>query len=141
MRIVRFSLLAALFAVSGIAPVRAQSTFATITGLVTDPNGAATPGATVEVKNLKTGYVYTATSNEEGVYTLANLLDGTYTLTAKARGFGAFTVEKIILSVRENRRVDVNLKVEAVANTVDISAAGATLIETETARVADVKDR
>jgi hypothetical protein len=141
MRIVRFPLLAALLALSAVAPLRAQSTFATVTGLVTDPNGGAVPGATVEVKNLKTGYVYTASSNEDGIYTLGNLLDGTYTLTARAKGFGVFTVENVILGARENRRVDVSLKVEAVANTVDISAGGATLIETETARVADMKDR
>jgi hypothetical protein len=118
-----------------------QSTFATITGNVTDPTGAAVPGATVEAHNVKTGYVYTATSSEEGVYTIANVLDGTYTLKARASGFGEFLVENVILAVRENRRVDVKLQVQAVTNTVDISASGATLIETETARIADVKDR
>jgi hypothetical protein len=123
------------------AQARGQSTFATITGNVTDPTGAAVPGATVEARNLKTGYVYTATSSDEGVYTLINVLDGTYTLKATASGFGEFTAENIILAVRENRRVDVKLQVQAVTNTVDISASGATLIETETARIADVKDR
>ena len=118
-----------------------QSTFATITGNVTDPSGAAVPGAAVEARNVRTGYVYTATSNDEGVYTLANLLDGTYQLKARAQGFGEFAVDNIILTVRENRRVDVLLQVGAMTNTVDVTAGGATLIETETARIADVKDR
>ncbi|MGH9940355.1 MAG: carboxypeptidase regulatory-like domain-containing protein, partial [Blastocatellia bacterium] len=119
----------------------AQSTFATITGSVTDPNGAAVSGANIEARNVKTGYIYTAMSNEEGVYTLANLLDGTYALKVTATGFSEFTASDLILNVRENRRVDVRLKIEAVSNVVDISATGATLIETETARVADIKDR
>jgi hypothetical protein len=119
----------------------AQSTFATITGAVTDPAGAAIPGATIEAKNIKTGYVYTATSNDDGIYTLANLLDGTYRLSARASGFGEYVVENLLLNVRENRRVDVQLKVQTVTTTVDVSAGGATLIETETARIADVKDR
>ena len=88
---------------AGQAP--AQSTFATITGTVTDQTGAAVPNATVEATNVNTGYVYTAASNDEGIYTLNNLLDGTYGLKAKAEGFGEFVVDSIILAVRENRRV------------------------------------
>jgi hypothetical protein len=141
MRIIRLVLPAALLALSAAITLRAQSTFATITGSVTDPSGASVPGATIEARNIKTGYLYSVTSNEEGVYTLNNLLDGTYALKAKASGFGEFAVEEIILSVRETRRVDIRLQVAGVTNIVDISAGGATLIETETARVADVKER
>jgi hypothetical protein len=124
-----------------IGQTLAQSTFATITGTVTDPSGAAVRGVTVEATNVKTGYVYTDVSNDEGVYTLSNLLDGTYTVKARATGFGDFTTENIILSARDNRRIDVKLQVQAVTNTVEITSGGAALIETETARIADVKDR
>jgi hypothetical protein len=130
-----------LIALSIVGVAAAQSTFATITGTVTDPNGAIVNGATIEVTNNRTGYVYTVSSNEEGVYTIANLLDGVYTLKVRARGFSEWTINELVLNVRENRRVDVRLKVEAVTNTVEITAGGATLIETETARIADVKDR
>ncbi len=141
MRFTKFPILACLLALMLNGAARGQSAFATITGNVTDPTGAAVAGATIEARNVNTGYVYTANSNEEGVYTLANLLDGTYTLKAKATGFGDFAVENIILAVRENRRIDVKLQVQAVSNFVDIAASGASLIETETARIADVKDR
>ncbi len=141
MRSIRFVLPAALLALSVAVPLHAQSTFATITGSVTDQSGASVPGVAVEARNVKTGYVYSSTSNDEGIYTLNNLLDGTYELRAKANGFTEFTAENILLSVRETRRVDIRLQVAGVTNTVDISAGGATLIETETARVADVKER
>lgn len=136
----KLSALVLLMAVLSSAS-RAQSTFATVTGNVTDPTGAAVVNATIEVRNLKTGYVYTATSNEEGVYTVPNLLEGEYELRATASGFGKFTVERITLNARDNRRIDVRLQVQAVATTVDVTASGATLIETETARIADIKDR
>lgn len=119
----------------------AQSTFATITGQVTDPSGANVAGATIEVRNTRTGYVYTTTSNEEGIYTVPNLLDGAYLLKATAQGFGEFNVPDLILAVRETRRVDVKLQVQGVSSLVEITATGEALIETETGVVADIKNR
>jgi protocatechuate 3,4-dioxygenase beta subunit len=48
-------------AVSGV--LMAQTTVATITGLVTDANGAVVPGVKIEVTSADTNYKYTATSN------------------------------------------------------------------------------
>ena len=126
--------LAALF----VPSVLAQGTFATITGSVTDPSGAAVPAATIEATHLATNYVYTVQSNEAGQYTLANLREGVYTLKATAEGFQEFVVTSIELAGRDLRRVDVNLQVGEVATTVEV-VGGATLIETEVARVSDVK--
>lgn len=117
-----------------------QSTFATITGVVTDPAGAAVPGAKVEAANRQTSFRHTATANNDGQYTLANILDGTYTLEITASGFQVFKVESLILTVREVRRVDVQLQIGQVGQTVEVTG-GASLIETETARLADFKDR
>ncbi len=131
----------ALLMLIQVSAVQAQSTVATLTGTVTDPTGASVPNATVEVKNIKTGYLYTATTNADGVYTVANLLEGAYQIKAKASGFGELTINDITLNARDNRRVDVRLQVGTVTTTVDVTAGGAALIETETARIADVKDR
>ncbi len=129
-------------ALAGIVslPAFAQSTFATLTGTVTDSSGASVPGATIEATNTGTGYKYTATSNDAGIYTLPNLLEGTYRLTASAAGFQEFVVEPVILNARDIRRIDVQFQVGQVATTVEVSA-GVTLIETETARVADSRTR
>ncbi|MFN0122476.1 MAG: carboxypeptidase-like regulatory domain-containing protein [Blastocatellia bacterium] len=128
----------ALLALATVSEVRAQSTFATLTGTVTDPTGASVPNATVEVKNTKTGYVYTVSSNADGVYTAPNLLEGAYQIKAKASGFGDLTINDVTLNARDNRRVDLRLQVGIVTNTVDVTAGGAALIETETARIAPV---
>lgn len=56
-------------------PSTAQSTFATLTGLVTDPSGAPVVGAQITVVNVGTGYEYKATSDEQGQYLVPNLLE------------------------------------------------------------------
>src|SRR6266581_5966935 len=58
-----------LIAAWSILAAHAQTTFATITGTVTDPNGLAVQGSAVDATNLATNYRYTAKSNEAGVYT------------------------------------------------------------------------
>ena len=53
----RLLILAGLIGVALAVQTLAQSTFATITGTITDPTGAAVPSATVEARNINTGYV------------------------------------------------------------------------------------
>ena len=68
-------------------PAAAQTTFASITGTVTDPNGAVVPGAALEATHLESNYKYNAVSNDAGYYTLPQLLEGNYALRARAAGF------------------------------------------------------
>lgn len=58
----------------------AQTTFATITGNVTDPTRAVVPGV------VKSNYKYTTRSDEAGSYTLPQLREGQYTLRAACLG-------------------------------------------------------
>jgi hypothetical protein len=117
-----------------------QSTFATITGVVTDPTGAVVVGAQVEATQVQRNFKYTTQTNEAGIYTLANILEGTYTVVVKAAGFQEFRAENIILSARDIRRVDAKLALATAAVVVEVSG-GATLIETESARLADTRSR
>jgi hypothetical protein len=117
-----------------------QSTFATITGTVIDPAGAAIPNATITVVQAGTNYRYEVQSNNEGQYTVPYLRDGTFTLTVAADGFQEFRVEDIIVTGREIRRVDAQMRLGTVGTVVEVSG-GSTLVETETARIANSKDR
>lgn len=58
-----------------------------ISGHVTDPTGAAIPGATVIIKSLDTGATYTSTTNGTGGYHTALLQPGTYSVTVSGTGF------------------------------------------------------
>jgi hypothetical protein len=109
-------------------------------GSITDASGGAIPNVAVDAVQLQTNYRYSSKSNETGQYTLPNLLDGTYTLEARAAGFQDFKAENIVLAVRGLRRVDIPLSVGQVGTQLEV-AGGVSLIETESARISDTKDR
>ncbi|MEX2262996.1 MAG: carboxypeptidase-like regulatory domain-containing protein [Bryobacteraceae bacterium] len=119
-------------------PAVAQTTFASITGTITDSGGAVIPNVTVEATHVASNYKYTVASNEAGAYTLAQLREGEYVLRAVSSGFQEFVVQGIQLVSRDQRRIDVQLQVGAVETRIEVST-GATLIETETARIGDTK--
>ncbi len=120
------------------AALLAQTTFASITGTVTDPNGAVIPNIVVEATHVQSNYRYNTVSNDAGVFTLAHLREGTYVLRATAAGFKEFVAENIQLVALDVRRIDVRLEIGAVDTKVSVTA-GATLIETETPRISDTK--
>lgn len=119
-------------------PASAQTTFASITGTVTDSSGAVVPGAKIEAIQVESNYRYTAVSNDVGNYTIAQLREGTYMVRTAVGGFQPFEAKDIQLVARDLRRLDIKLTVNAVTNSVEVTA-GATVIETETARVSDTR--
>ncbi|HXG46800.1 MAG TPA: carboxypeptidase-like regulatory domain-containing protein [Methylomirabilota bacterium] len=117
---------------------RAQTTFASITGTVTDAGGAVIPGVAIEATHVRSNYRYTTQSNEAGAYTLSQLREGEYILRASSPGFQEFLVQDIVLISRDVRRIDIQLQVGTVETRIEV-VGGATLIETETARIGDAK--
>jgi len=133
-------LLGVVLLLLALAPATySQTTFASITGSVTDATGAVVPGATVIATNVETNIKTSVKSNEDGNYTVAQLKEGTYTVRAEAAGFKSFVMDNVGLVARDVRRVDVRLEIGDVATEVKVSG-GVTLIETETARISDTKD-
>jgi Carboxypeptidase regulatory-like domain len=120
-------------------PLTAQTTFGAITGTVRDSSGAVIPKVTVEVIHLNSNYRYTTQSNEAGNYTLPQLREGEYRLSAKATGYKEFIANNIQLLARDERRIDLVLEVGGITDAVQVTA-GATLIETDTPRISDTKD-
>lgn len=84
---------------------------ATITGTVSDPNGAAVAGAAVVVKNIETNISNTVTTNEEGAYTMPFLVPGKYSLTVTNEGFKTTTQENITLNVDDRLTIDVKMEI------------------------------
>ncbi|HYZ86178.1 MAG TPA: TonB-dependent receptor, partial [Bryobacteraceae bacterium] len=117
----------------------AQSTFASITGLATDPNGAVIVGATVTATRVDNNFVYTAKTNEAGYYTIGQLLEGEYVVRAEYPGFKSHIESGVRLTSQQLRRMDITFQVGAVETTVEVSAV-ASLIETEKGRISDTKD-
>src|SRR5215475_14974160 len=120
-----FSFAFALFLLSA-ARVSAQ-TSGEITGLVTDPSGAAVAGATVTVTNKATGATRISATNNEGLYAFPSLLPGVYELKIERQGFKTARLDNITLEVQQTARRDVTMEVGAVGETVTITSAGALL--------------
>ena len=73
-----FSLVILLGLFSVMQPARAQQVTAAITGTVVDPAGAPINGATVTASDTERGTVYTAKTNDSGVFNFARIPIGTY---------------------------------------------------------------
>ncbi len=117
-----FCLVVMLFAATSFS--YAQNASATLTGSVTDPTGAAIPGAEVIVTNESTGFKTTVTTNGAGQYTATQLTPARYTVTATAKGFKSVVEHGIELAVGEQGRLNVKLPIGTASQTVTVSGQG-----------------
>src|SRR5262245_27782267 len=97
---------------------------ATISGVVTDEQGAAMPGASVTIHNEATGVDSVLVTNASGAYTSPPLVLGTYTVTVDVQGFKRVVTSGILLQGGESVRHDVGLRVGALAETVEVAGRG-----------------
>src|SRR5579884_2761891 len=80
-----------------------------IRGTVTDPAGAAVPGATVRLTNNATGIAVNATTDMQGLYTFNGVRPATYTLLVSAAGFTPFESKDIVLAVSQQAVINARL--------------------------------
>jgi hypothetical protein len=113
-------------------PASAQTLYGSITGNVTDQQGAAIPGATVTATNTGTGLNVNAVTDANGSYTFRNLPPGIYDLNASLEGFRALNQTGLRVSAGNPVRVDLKLEVGALAETVNV-VSETTLLQTEKA--------
>src|SRR5579884_1274265 len=113
-------LLVLAFALAGA--LCAQTSTATLQGLVQDATSATVAEARVTVTNLKTGVVREVSTSQEGRYVFPFLLPGDYSLTVERTGFRRFTQANIKLNVQQILTLNVVLEVGDVATTVEVTA-------------------
>ncbi len=100
-----------------------QEVTATIVGTINDPSGAAVSGASVKATSVDRGTSYTAVTNEAGLYRIAELPAGTYTLRIEKTGFATVSRDAFALSVNQIARIDLSLKVGQVSETLEVTGA------------------
>jgi len=118
----------------------AQSPTGTISGIVTDPTGAAIADAEVVVVNDATRVQVATRSNGEGIYVVPNLQPGSYRIQVSKGGFKTIIKPDITLNVQGALAINFLLPLGAVSEIVTIQG-GAPLINTESAAVSTVIDR
>ena len=116
----------------------AQTSNATLAGTVSDASGALIPGVTVSATNTATGIVTTVLSNEAGAYQFASLQTGTYKVSAELAGFRTQAYNNVALGVSQQVRLNFTLQVGGVAQSVEVTVAGDTLIATSSSSVGSV---
>jgi len=109
----------------------------TVTGVVTDPNGAVVPNATVTIANAITGYTRTATTDAEGAFRFGDVPPNNYQLKATAPGF---TSEQQSLTVRSSVPITVKipLTVSTASETVTVTSNTADVLENTSTTHTDV---
>jgi hypothetical protein len=128
-----------VFLMMSTSALLGQFTTASLSGVVSDPSGAAVPDAKVLVRNTETGFQLAATTGESGLYLFPRLPIGSYTLRVEKGGFSAYVQEGISLTVNQSATQNVSLKVGQIAESVLVSA-NVELVTTGTATVSQLVD-
>ena len=108
----------------------AQVNTATLTGLVTDPQGLAVRGAKVTATSLATGAERTATADDGGRYIIVGLVPGEYQLRVEG-GANFAPYENTSVQVRVGQEAILNVKLELGTQTQTVTVSSESLpIET-----------
>ncbi|MBY0373735.1 MAG: TonB-dependent receptor, partial [Bryobacteraceae bacterium] len=111
--------------------------FSTLTGAITDKSGAAMGGAKITVQNLETQIAREATTDEAGLFTVPLLPPGRYKVTAQKQGFRQAFQDNLTLEVNQTVRVEFQLEVGQVTESVEVKAS-APLLESDNSAIGQV---
>ena len=109
----------------------AQSIFATLTGVVSDPSGSVVPNAKIVLKDAMSGSTRTTETNGDGYYTFASVPVSTYNLTVDATGFSQYKAKDISLGGGERRNVNVALAIGVAGETIQVDAENSMIAVTD----------
>jgi hypothetical protein len=95
---------ALMISLVSFSPALAQATTGTVSGSVSDPNGAVVAGATVTLTNSATGQGRTVSTNDRGLFVAASMPNGVYRVTVEASGFKRSTATEISVEINKESR-------------------------------------
>jgi outer membrane receptor protein involved in Fe transport len=133
-RVFIFSLLALLCLP---AASLAQSSNGTLVGAVTDPTGAAIPGAKVAVVSAQYGAPHQATTDAVGTYRIEGLQPGTYSVTFTATGFSVLQVAQVVIQGSITTTVNAPLQLGANTASITVEAGANQVIDTQSGQLGE----
>lgn len=119
-----------------VAPVVGQERFGGLTGTVTDDSGGVLPGTTVTVTTNASGVARTVVTGPDGAFTVADLEPGRYGVVVELSGFSRTQLDEVSIVLGKTLRVDVQLRVGSVTETVQVTGAAARDIDIRSTQVA-----
>jgi outer membrane receptor protein involved in Fe transport len=120
-----------------LAGIASGQTFGEITGQVRDQTGASVAGAGVTAINIATNASRSSVTNEAGIYSFPSMPPGTYNVRVEKAGFKIASANNIALQVQQSARLDFDLQVGQVTETIEVVATAA-LLSSENATVGTV---
>lgn len=127
----------ALFAfVLCLTPTAAHAQYrASIQGVVTDPQGAVIPGASLSLTDMSTSLTLTAKTDARGNYTFNALPADTFTLAINAKGFSTKTMNGVTIIPEQANTINLKLEVGTTSEAVTVNAAEVPALDTTTASI------
>jgi hypothetical protein len=122
-----------------LVTAQAQSNYAVVRGSILDPQHRPIAGARIHVTAVGTGAEREVVSNATGLYQIAGLQPGAYTLSVDSVGFKQAT-QNVDLEVGQQATLDLQLRLGSDTQSVTVQAAGE-LLKTEDASVGEVVDQ
>lgn len=122
------------------ARVFSQAIQVTLGGTIADDQGNTLRGATVGIKNLETGYVYSTVSRSDGTYIVLGIQPGTYEIDVKLSGFSTEKRSGLVFNVGARLTINFTLQPATVREEVSVTAT-APLVEVTKSEVSSVVDR
>jgi hypothetical protein len=119
---IRSVFLACALSTLSTLPLAAQTALGTLTGTITDQQGAGVPNVRVVANNTATTLTYAGVSSADGTYVIPQLPIGGYSLSATAPGFKSFQQTGLNIEVSQRLRVDIRLEVGAVSESINVTA-------------------
>lgn len=102
--------------------IQAQTT-GSLSGVVTDPQGALIAGANVTLKNNDTGIERTGTTNDKGVFNFTQLQPGAYSVVVETQGFKRAVAPSVAVEVSVEAQITMTLEIGAPSETVTVTSA------------------
>ena len=112
----------AVFSIASPGRLQADELVARIHGTVTDPSGAAVPGAQVKATNTETKVSTTVPTMEDGSFQFLSLPIGTYDVIVAKTGFRTFTALHVILVLNQVYELPVALEIGPISESVQVEA-------------------
>ena len=119
----------AILAIAGLLaePAWTQVLYGSLVGAIEDQSNAVVPKASVTITNKATGVTRETTSDDQGRFSLLNVLPGAYDLKIVASGFRTVTRTDVDVVINSVTRQDVRLEVGSVNEQVTVEASAAAL--------------
>ena len=99
----------------------AQSTYGSITGLITDPSGGAIADVHVTLTNLETGQKLAQDSTSDGLYQFSFLLGGHYRIDAEKTGFKRTSETDVVVQLQQTSAINMTLQLGEVSQTIEVT--------------------